>query len=310
MRILISGSTGLVGSALLPRLSREGHTVVKLVRPTPPNPNAADQSDRSHFEAVSWSPQDGTLGERAEGADAIVHLAGVSIAHGRWNPARKKALRDSRVAATGRLIESLKMLTHPPRIFIAASAIGFYGNRGDEELTESSAPGTDFLAQLCVDWEAESSRASEFGARVVQLRSGVILARDGGALPQIALPFRFGAGGPVGSGRQWMSWIALDDVTGIVSYALAKAEMIGPYNVVAPQPARNADFARALGRVLHRPAFLPAPAFALRLALGEMADALLLSSQRVLPQKIAQTTYRFAHPQLEGALRSALKIGA
>lgn len=311
MRILVSGSTGLVGSALLPRLSREGHTVARLMRPgTSLKANAQGQSARSEFEAVSWSPEDGALGAGADGADAIMHLAGVSIADGRWNPAHKKALRDSRVAATHHLIESLKTLKRPPRIFIAASAIGFYGDRGDEELVESSAAGTDFLAQLCVDWEAESSRAREFGARVVQLRTGVVLARDGGALPKMALPFRLGAGGPVGSGRQWVSWIALDDVTGIVSHALSNAQINGPYNVVAPQPVRNADFAKSLGRVLHRPAFFPTPAFALRLALGEMADALLLSSQRVLSQRIEQTGYRFAHSELDGALRSVLRSRA
>ena len=255
---------------------------------------------------VAWSPRDGKLGADADGADAVVHLAGVSIADGRWNKERKQALLDSRVAATHRLIGALKELKRPPQIFIAASAIGFYGNRGDEELTESSSTGSDFLAQLCQDWEVESARAAEFGARVVILRFGVILAKNGGALPKMVLPFRFCAGGPVGSGRQWMSWIALQDVTGIVAYALSNANMTGTFNIVAPQPARNADFARALGHVLRRPAIFPTPSFALRLALGEMADALLLSSQRVLPRRIEEAGYRFAQPELGGALRSVL----
>jgi uncharacterized protein len=305
MRILVSGSTGLVGSALLNRLPREGHTVARLVRPgTPARAGTADQ--QAGFGDVPWSPEDGKLGAEAEGAEAVVHLAGVSIADGRWNAARKRALRDSRVAATHHLIDGLKALRRPPQIFIAASAIGFYGNRGDEELTETSPAGTDFLAQLCLDWEAESGRATEFGARVVQLRFGVILAKRGGALPKMALPFRFGAGGPVGSGRQWMSWIALEDVVGIVLRALTNAQMSGPFNAVAPHPVRNSDFAKSLGRVLHRPAIFPTPAFVLRLALGEMADALLLSSQRVFPRRTEQSGYHFAHPELEEALRSVL----
>jgi uncharacterized protein len=305
MRILVSGSTGLVGSALMKRLPREGHEVLRLVRPETRHHERNAESGSGSAE-VAWSPLDGKLGAGADGADAVVHLAGVSIADGRWNEARKRALRDSRVAGTHNLIGALKELKRPPRIFIAASAIGFYGSRGDEELTEASSTGSDFLAQVCQDWEVESARAADFGARVVILRSGVILAKNGGALPKIALPFRLGAGGPIGSGRQWMSWIALEDVTGIVSYALSNAEMTGSFNVVAPQPVRNADFGRALGRVLHRPAIFPTPAFVLRLALGQMADALLLSSQRVLPQKIEQAGYRFGYPELEGALRSVL----
>ena len=210
------------------------------------------------------------------------------------------------MAATHHLIGALKELKHPPKIFVAASAIGFYGNRGDEELTEASAAGSDFLAQLCQDWETESARAGELGARVAILRFGVILAKNGGALPKMILPFRFGAGGPVGSGKQWMSWVTLEDVVGAVRYALNDPQMIGRFNVVAPQPVRNADFAKCLGRVLHRPAMLPTPGFALRLALGEMADALLLSGQRVFPRRMEELGFRFAHPELDGALRSVL----
>lgn len=305
MRILMSGSTGLVGSALMERLPGEGHEVVRLVRPETRRRDGNTASASSRAE-VTWSPVDGKLGAGADGADAVVHLAGVSIADGRWNEARKRALRDSRVAGTHNLIGALNELKRPPQIFIAASAIGFYGSRGDEELTESSSTGSDFLAQLCQDWELESARAAEFGARVAILRFGVVLAKNGGALPRIALPFRLGAGGPIGSGRQWMSWIALEDATGIVAHVLSNATMTGPFNVVAPQPVRNADFGKALGRVLHRPAIFPTPGFVLRLALGEMADALLLSSQRVLPRRIEESGYRFAQPELEGTLRSAL----
>jgi uncharacterized protein (TIGR01777 family) len=287
------------------RLPGEGHEVVRLARPE------TRGRDRSAGSApgtadVTWSPVDGKLGEGADGTDAVVHLAGVSIADGRWNKARKRALRESRVAGTHNLIGALKELKRPPQIFVAASAIGFYGSRGDEELTESSATGSDFLAQVCQDWEVESARAADFGARVVILRFGVILASNGGALPRMMLPFRLGAGGPIGSGRQWMSWIALEDVTGIVACALSDAKMTGAFNVVAPQPVRNSDFGRALGRVLHRPAIFPTPAFVLRLALGEMANALLLSSQRVLPRRIEESGYRFVQPKLEGALRSVL----
>jgi uncharacterized protein (TIGR01777 family) len=305
MRILVSGSTGLVGSALMERLPREGHEVVRLVRPETRRSGGNAGSVSSAAEVV-WSPVDGNLGAGADGADAVVHLAGVSIADGRWNDARKRALRDSRVAGTHNLIDALKRLKRAPQIFIAASAIGFYGSRGDEELTESSSTGSDFLAQTCQDWELESARAADLGARVVILRSGVILAKNGGALPRIALPFRLGVGGPIGSGRQWMSWIALEDVVGIVAYALTNAKMTGAFNVVAPQPVHNAEFAKVLGRVLHRPAIFPTPGFMLRLALGEMADALLLSSQRVLPRRIEEASYRFARPELEGALRSVL----
>ena len=305
MRILVSGSTGLVGSALMKSLPSEGHEVVRLVR-AETRRRDGNAGSASGVAEVTWSPGDGKLGAGADGADAFVHLAGASIADGRWNDARKRELRDSRVAGTHNLIGALKELKKPPQIFIAASAIGFYGSRGDEELTESSATGSDFLAQVCQDWELESARAAEFGARVVILRFGVILAKNGGALPRIVLPFRFGAGGPIGSGRQWMSWIALEDVMGIVGFALGNAKTSGPFNVVAPEPVQNVEFAQVLGRVLRRPAIFPTPGFMLKLALGEMADALLLSSQRVLPRRIEEAGYRFAQPELPGALRSVL----
>jgi uncharacterized protein (TIGR01777 family) len=233
-------------------------------------------------------------------------LAGASIAGHRWTAAWKRELRDSRVAATHHLIAALRQFHRPPQIFIAASAIGLYGNRGDEELTESSPVGTDFLAQVAADWETESSRAAEFGARVVTLRFGVILAKDGGALPRMALPFRLGVGGRIGAGRQWISWITLEDIVSIIRFALETNLLSGPANAVAPDPVRNAEFAATLGRVLHRPAILPTPAFALRLALGEMADSLLLSSQRVYPKKLEKLGHRFLHSDLQPALASVL----
>lgn len=305
MRVLITGSTGLVGTALLDALQQQGHQAARLVRPgTRARPAGRESSPATRD--LAWDPVAGTLDPGADGAHAVVHLAGASIADGRWTASRKRVLRESRVAATHHLVGALAQLPQPPKVFIAASAIGFYGDRGDEELTESSAPGHDFLADLCLEWEAESGRAAEFGARVVLLRLGIILAQRGGALPRMALPFRLGAGGRIGSGQQWMSWVALEDAVGIMAYALKNDALTGPVNAVAPHPARNADFASTLGRVLHRPAIFPTPAFVLRLALGEMADALLLSSQRVLPEKLRCLAYPFAHQTLETALRSAL----
>jgi hypothetical protein len=234
-------------------------------------------------------------------------LAGASIAGHRWTEPWKRELRDSRVAATHHLIASLRRLQRPPQIFIAASAIGFYGDRGDEELTESSPAGTDFLAQLAADWEAESARAAELGARVVILRFGVILAKRGGALPRMALPFRMGVGGRIGSGRQWISWVTLEDIVGIIRFALETNLLSSPANAVSPNPVQNAQFAAALARVLRRPSIFPTPAFALRLALGEMADSLLLASQKVYPTKLQRLGYRFLYPDLEPALTAVLQ---
>jgi uncharacterized protein (TIGR01777 family) len=303
MKVLISGSTGLVGSALLDAFRQEKYDLARLVRPstrnrTAPRPRSPEPVN------LAWDPAGGYLDTAASGADAVIHLAGASIADGRWTAARKLLLRESRVAATRQLVDALSRLAKPPKVFVAASAIGFYGDRGDEELTESSASGQDFLADLCRAWEAESSRATAFGARVVILRFGIILARNGGALPRMALPVRLGVGGRLGSGRQWMSWVTLEDVVGIVQYALGTGGVSGPMNVVSPHPIRNADFTAVLGQVLRRPTLFPAPAFALRMALGEMAGALLLSSQRVLPQRAQAYLYPFSHQSLEQALQS------
>lgn len=306
MKILISGSTGLVGSAVIDSLSHQGHDLVRLVRPeTELRKHRATPA--RELSQVPWNPQSGLLDSRAEEVEAIIHLAGASIAGHRWTAAWKRELRDSRVSATRQLIASLRRLRRTPQIFIAASAIGFYGNRDEEELTESSPPGTDFLARLTVDWEAESARAAEFGARVVILRFGVILAKEGGALPRMALPFRLGVGGRIGSGRQWISWVTLEDIVGIIRFALETNLLSGPANAVSPNPVQNAEFTHALGRVLHRPTIFPAPPFALRLALGEMADSLLLASQRVNPTKLQRLGFHFLHPDLEPALAAVLK---
>ena len=299
MRILVSGSTGFLGSSLIDVLEREGHTILCLMRPD----TRKGDANSARAQTVRWDPVRGEFDAvAAEGADALVHLAGASIADGRWNAARKILLRTSRIEATRHLIGALSKLQRPPRVIVASSAIGYYGNRGDETLTESSAPGGDFLSALCREWEVETARGTEFSARVVMLRFGVILAAHGGALPRMALPFKMGAGGRLGSGRQWMSWLTLPEAVGMMRFALSNSGLVGPANAVAPKPIQNADFTRILAKGLHRPALFPAPAFALRLALGEMADALLLVSQRVKPSKLEQAGYQFAQPELAAAL--------
>ena len=297
MKILISGSSGLVGKALSSALRTEGHTVARLVRPG----GALSSGD------VSWDPMAATMDTAAmEGADAVVHLSGASIAAGRWTPARKAVLRSSRIDTTRVLVDSLINLRTKPSVLVCASATGYYGNRGDEMLTESSSPGTDFLSLLARDWEEEAARAEMNGVRTATLRFGLILAEDGGALPQMLLPFRLGLGGRFGTGAQWMPWIALEDVIAIARLAIADARVCGPWNVVAPNPVRNSEFTRILADVLHRPAIFPVPAFALRLALGEMAEPLLLASQRAVPARLLAMQHKFRFETLESALRATL----
>jgi len=302
MKILITGSTGLVGTALAQQLQRAGHTVCRLVRPG----TSAEAIRTSEGFDVQWNPATGELGGAAVGADAVVNLAGASIAEGRWTPERKQLLRTSRIDTLRALIAALAKMSARPRVLVSASATGYYGNRGDEILTEESAAGTDFLSEIAKEWEAEASKAEVLGIRVVRARFGVILAKYGGALPQMMRPFQFGVGGKLGSGRQWMSWITLDDTISILRLALEDGNLTGPINVVSPQPVTNADFTKALAAAVHRPALFPAPAFALRLALGEMADALLLSSQRALPAQLQKLDYKFLQPELKGALLSIL----
>ncbi|MGB7845301.1 MAG: TIGR01777 family oxidoreductase [Candidatus Acidiferrum sp.] len=302
MKILITGSTGLVGTALVSELKRAGHTVCRLVRP---GTNAEAVRGSEGFD-VKWDPATGELGAAAVGADAVVNLAGASIADGRWTAERKEALRSSRVNATRALVSALAKMAARPRVLVSASAIGYYGNRGDELLNEDSKRGNDFLSELATEWESEAEKGETLGIRVARARFGVILAKEGGALPKMARPFRFGAGGRIGSGQQWMSWVALEDVVAFVRFALENGAVRGPVNVVSPQPVRNAEFTAALAAALHRPALFPAPAFALRLMLGEMADALLLSSQRVVPEQLQRLGYRFLRPDLAGALTALL----
>jgi len=302
MKVLLTGSTGLVGTALAQELQRAGHTVCRLVRPGTP----AEAIRTTQGFDVPWNPATGELGGAAVGADAVVNLAGASIADGRWTPERKQLLRTSRVDTTRALINGLAKMEQRPRVFVSASATGYYGNRGDEVLTEDSAPGNDFLSEIAKEWEAEAVKAEVLGIRVVRARFGVILAKHGGALPQMMRPFQFGVGGKIGSGRQWMSWITLDDVVAILLFALENGHVVGPLNVVSPQPVTNADFTKALAAALRRPALFPAPAFALRLILGEMADALLLSSQRAVPAQLQKLNYKFLHAELGGALKSIL----
>jgi uncharacterized protein len=302
MKILVAGSTGLVGTALLGALAGAGHTVWRLIRPE----STVRGGAKDGFD-VLWNPTTGELGEAAVGADAVVNLAGASIGGGRWTAERKGLLRSSRVDTTRALVAALAKMKAQPRVLVSASAIGYYGSRGDESLAEESAAGKDFLASLAREWEAEAQNAEALGIRVVRARFGIILARQGGALAKMLLPFKLGVGGRVGSGQQWMSWVTLEDVVGILRLALENRAVQGAVNVVAPGAVRNAEFTKELARALHRSALFPAPAFALRMALGEIADALLLSSQRVIPQRLQQLGYRFLHPELPATLNNILK---
>ena len=298
MRVLMTGASGLVGTALAAELRMAGATVNRFVRPG----TAAAAGD------VAWNPETGEMNlAAAEGADVVVNLAGASIGGGRWTAKRKALLRSSRVDLTERLVAGLGRLKKPPAVLLSASAIGYYGDRGEESLTETSPSGQGFLATISKDWETAAMKAEQFGMRTVIARFGIVLAKNGGALPQMLTPFKMGVGGRIGSGKQWMSWVALDDVVGAIRFAIEDASVRGPVNVVAPNPARNADFTRVLARVLRRPAIFPAPAFALRLMLGEMADALLLSSQRVVPEKLTAGGFRFQFANLQAALRRALR---
>jgi uncharacterized protein len=301
-RIVIAGGSGFIGEPLVRRLFAPGNDVAVLTR-NPSNVHAG--------RALPWSPaSEGSWVEDVASADVVINLAGENVGGGRWTDARKERISQSRVAATTALVSA--MARNPdktngrPRTLINASAIGFYGDRGDEPLDEDSPPGTGFLPDVTKRWE-ELARTAEPFARVVILRFGIVLAADGGALAKLLLPFRLGAGGPMGSGRQWMSWIDREDVLRMIEWSIDHHNISGVYNVTAPNPATNRDFAKALGRVLHRPAILPTPAFALRLALGaEMADEMLLSGQRVLPKRATKEGFTFAYPELVPALAHAI----
>ena len=297
MKVLISGGSGLVGTALTQALRAEGHTVAHLVRP------GGDASPGD----VRWDPASSFVNlDAMTGTDAVVNLNGASIGGGRWSPPRKKLLRSSRIDSTRVLEDALSRMKQKPRVFVSASAVGYYGDRGDEILTESSSSGSDFLSALARDWEAEAIRAQSLGIRTVITRFGIILSAKGGALPRMLTPFKLGAGGRLGSGKQWMSWVALEDVVGALRAAITSDQLSGPVNLVAPNPVRNSEFTQVLASVLHRPAIFPVPAFALRLALGEMADALLLASQRVEPERLSANRYAFQFENLEPALHAIL----
>ncbi len=295
-RMAITGAAGLVGSALGAFLSTGGHRVQRLVR-------REAVSDRE----ISWDPASGRVDLAAlEGVDAVVHLAGRSIAEGRWSPAVKAVIRESRVEGTRLVATSLASLKRPPRVLVCASAIGFYGDTGESEVSENAPRGSGFLPEVCEAWEAAADPARSAGIRVVHLRIGVVLSARGGALARMLTPFRLGLGGVVGRGSQGMSWIAMEDLLGVIQYALFTESLSGPVNAVAPAPVTNREFTRTLARLLHRPALLPLPAAAVRLLFGEMGRTLLLESARVLPRRLAESGFSHLHPTLEGALRAEL----
>ncbi len=297
MKLLISGSHGLVGSALVSAFQRRGDAVVRLIR----SPAGQREPD------VFWDPGALLLDERwLEGFDAVIHLAGENLATARWTAARKARIRESRVKSTQFLAGKLTSLGQPPKAFLCASAIGIYGSRSNELLTEESLPGKGFLASVCQEWEAATQRASRAGVRVVQLRFGVILSAYGGALRKMLTPFQLGLGGMIGSGEQYWSWICLDDVVGAIQHVLAMQSLSGPINVVSPRPVTNREFTKTLGRILRRPTLFRVPRFSARLALGELADEALLASQRVAPTKLLNSGYRFRCENLEDALRRVL----
>lgn len=294
-RILLTGASGTIGKALRRSFETRASEVVSLTRSLPSAPNQ-----------VKWDPQAPLAPDLVSGFDAVIHLAGESIV-GRWTAAKKARIRESRAAGTRNLAEALSRTPQKPRVFISASAIGYYGNRGDQVLREDSASGNDFLSEVCRQWEAATQPAVGAGIRTVNLRIGVMLSAKGGALQKMLTPFRMGVGGRIGDGRQWWSWIAIDDLVGAVHHAIKADLLQGPVNAVAPKPVTNAEFTRVLAEVLHRPAIFPMPAFAARLAFGDMADELLLASQRVEPSKLVGSGYPFQHSELKPALERLLK---
>jgi hypothetical protein len=301
MKALVTGATGFIGRALVERLDRP-----RVLSRDPARAKVA----LGVVDAFPWDAEAGPPPpEAVEGIDAVFHLAGDPVAEGRWTGAKKRRIRDSRVLGTRRLVDAIAAAKARPRVLVAFSAVGYYGDRGDEELTESSAQGNDFLAGVCVAWEAEAARARDCGVRVVHLRLGVVLGEGGGALAKMLLPFRLGLGGPLGNGRQWMPWVHRDDVVGLALHAAASESTTGPVNAVGPGPATNREFTKALGRVLRRPTLLPAPRFALRIAFGEFADV-LFASQRVVPGAALGSGYAFRHGSVEGALRASVGGGS
>lgn len=295
MQVAITGASGFVGRAVRASLEQDGHRVLSLVRrPTP-------------GDTAMWDPATGMIDRNAlEGLDAVIHLAGEDISRGRWTADKKRRIRQSRVAGTSLLAGALATLTRRPAVLVSGSAVGIYGDRGEEVLTESSATGSGFLADVGTAWEAATAPAAAAGIRVVHLRLGIVLDPAGGALDRMLLPFRLGIGGPLGSGRQWVSWLTRSELVRIIRFTMDTPALTGPVNAVSPAPVTFADLARALGRVLHRPAVLPVPPFALRILFGEMADEMLLASQRCHPEVLRAAGYQFQSPGLAGALRGLL----
>jgi uncharacterized protein len=293
-RILVSGSSGPIGKALVPALRAQGSAVTCLVR------NSKPGSDQ-----IVWDPSRPLSPDSVSGFDAVIHLAGESIA-GRWTDAKKQRIIESRVQGTTHLAEAVARASQPPRVFISASAIGFYGNRGDEILREDSPSGEGFAAEICRQWEAATQPAAKAGIRTAQMRIGVVMSADGGALPKMLTPFRLGLGGRLGNGRQWWTWVSVRDVVGAILHVLQRDSISGPVNTVAPHPVTNAEFTQILASVLHRPAIFPMPALAVRLIFGEMGKELFLGSQRVEPARLAATGYQFQHPDLRNALKDIL----
>ena len=299
MKILITGASGLIGKALQESFAAKGYEMLLATRREP--------KDDQH---IQWNADTGFRDddlERLEGLDAVIHLAGENIAGFRWTEEKKKAIRDSRVFGTRSMIETFDKLNDKPKTFISGSAIGFYGDRGDDEMTESSAAGKTFLSEVCKEWEAESRRAEDLGIRTVLLRTGIVLSKDGGALATMMTPFKLGVGGVIGDGKQWMSWISLDDVVGIINYALENEHVRGAVNLTSPNPVTNEEFTKTLGSVLYRPTSLPLPEFAVHMVFGEMGDALLLDSTRVIPKRMKDAGYEFKYPVLRAALERAVE---
>lgn len=300
MEIVIAGGTGFIGKSLCEALRLHGHRVTMLTR----RPAEVERLFGSAVRAVEWDAKSsGSWENRLDGAQAVVNLAGASIADGRWTDSRKRLLTESRVDATRLLVQACGRLAVKPQVFINASGVGFYGPQGDEVLDESSGPGKGFLADLCVQWESTAREASSLGIRLVCLRTGMVLERDGGALPRMALPFRFFMGGPVRPGTQWISWIHRDDLVGLIEWALMNPTAVGPVNAVAPSPVTMTDFCKTLGLVLHRPSWFPLPEFVLKMGLGELGS-LMTTGQKVAPVIAQRGGYRFRYPFLEGALRA------
>jgi uncharacterized protein (TIGR01777 family) len=297
MKILITGAKGLIGAPLQRSLRERGHELLLASRKPP--------KDDSY---IQWDIEKGfTEPQRLEGIDAVIHLAGENLSALRWTEEKKKAIRDSRVLGTRNIVDAISDLEQRPGVLIAASAIGFYGDRGDEELTETSKAGKNFLAEVCREWESEARRAEDSGVRTVLLRTGIVLSKDGGALGTMLTPFKFGLGGVIGDGKQWMSWISLDDQIEVINFALENEKLRGAVNAVGPDPVTNQEFTAVMGEVLYRPTFIPVPEFAVHLAFGEMGEALLLDSTKVIPKRLLDAGYKFKFPDLKKAIENAVK---